>query len=223
VETGVEVSREVEALQRRLLRLGLDLHDGPLQDIAALGTDLHLFRSQLTGLLDGHPDAHRALGRIDDLVARLGALDAELREVGIAAEAGSVLHGSLSATLADVAGTYSDRFETELGLDDDLDDVELTDSQRIALVRVVQSALANVARHSGARRANVTVRSDENGVHAEVADDGSGFDVERALVTNRVGLAGMRERVRLLGGRFEVASEPGRGTTVRLHLPRYST
>ena len=221
MESGVEVRDDVESLERRLLRVGLDLHDGPLQDIAALGTDLHLFRSQLAGLLDGHPDAHRALGRIDDLAARLGALDVDVRKIGIAAEAGSLLDGPLSAALTEAAAAHTGRFAIELDLDDDLDAAELSDSQRIALIRVVQSALANVARHSGAPTARLTVTLTSAGLDAEIADDGCGFDTSRAAGKGRVGLAGMRERARLLGGTLQVASEPGRGTTVGLHLPRY--
>jgi signal transduction histidine kinase len=218
-----ELCDELEAARRQLLRLGLDLHDGPLQDIAALGTDLHLFRTQLGALLDGHEQARRATGRIDDLFARLSALDADLREIGISAEAGSLLHGPLSGALVDAADAYTDVFETTLDLDDGLDDAELTDSQRIALIRVAQSALANVAQHSGASYAQLRVSVTKRGLEAEIADNGRGFNPATETPPGCVGLAGMRERTRLLGGEFTVESEPGRGTTVRLVLPPYQT
>jgi signal transduction histidine kinase len=117
-------------------------------------------------------------------------------------------------------------FETTLDLDDRLDEAELTDSQRIALIRVVQSALANVARHSGAATAAIEIRVAPEGLRATVSDDGCGFDVDDALraAADRgcVGLGGMRERVRLLGGEFAVASARGEGTAIRIVLPRFA-
>ncbi len=220
-----ELCHELESARRQLLRLGLDLHDGPLQAIAALGTDLHLFRSQLASLLEDETTAARALGRIDDLVARLSGLDAELREIGISAEAGSLLRGSLSGALADSADAYTEFVDVTLDLDERLDEAAATDSQRIALIRIAQSALANIARHSRASCASLVVRVTAVGLLAEIADDGCGFDVDeatrRAATHGRVGLSGMRERVRLLGGTLDVASRPGHGTTIRVSLPHF--
>ena len=102
----------------------------------------------------------------------------------------------------------------------------LTASQRIALVRMVQEALANVREHSGASAVTVSVVRARGYVRAEVVDDGCGFDVERALVqaarNGRLGLVGMGERVRLLGGSFTVESGPGRPTTISAMLPEWS-
>src|SRR5207247_1575880 len=70
----------VEAAERRLARLGFDLHDGPVQEIMALGAELRLFREQLRRTLGGHRQSAIILGRVDDLEARLVALDGELRE-----------------------------------------------------------------------------------------------------------------------------------------------
>lgn len=83
------------------------------------------------------------------------------------------------------------------------------------VARVVQEALANVRRHSGARRATVTLGTDAGAAWAEVEDDGRGFGPGTAA---GMGLTGMRERARSLGGEVEVKSEPGAGTTVRLRV-----
>jgi signal transduction histidine kinase len=82
--------------------------------------------------------------------------------------------------------------------------------------RVIQEALTNARRHSGARRISVGVRMEGDDLLAEVTDDGAGFGAE---VSPGVGLASMRERAALVGGEFEVDSERGRGTTVRLRVP----
>jgi signal transduction histidine kinase len=113
---------------------------------------------------------------------------------------------------------------TSLVLDGSFD--TLTASQRIALIRVLQEALSNVRHHSGGREVVVTLREEVvKGVCMEVRDDGRGFDPDGVVPPeggeSGIGLVGMRERVRLLGGRLEVESEPGGPTTVRATLPRW--
>ena len=86
----------------------------------------------------------------------------------------------------------------------------------IEIVRIVQEALANVRRHSGARRATVTLGIVDDEAWVEVEDDGRGFDPEE---DPGMGLTGMRERTLVLGGRLEVESEKEMGTRVRLRVP----
>jgi two-component system, NarL family, sensor histidine kinase DevS len=83
--------------------------------------------------------------------------------------------------------------------------------------RVVQEALTNVAKHSGAAHATVSVVERDGRIEVTVADDGRGFSGEDG--TAGFGLIGMRERIRLAGGRHEIDTAPGRGTTVRAWLP----
>ena len=92
----------------------------------------------------------------------------------------------------------------------------LPDELRTCIYRVVQEALHNMARHSGAKSAVVTVRQDDGSLFLSVEDDGCGFDSER---TRGLGTLGMEERVRQLGGLFEVRSAPGKGTALSVTLP----
>lgn len=86
--------------------------------------------------------------------------------------------------------------------------------------RLVQECLNNVARHSGARRVMISLRTSDQWLELSVRDDGKGFDVAQAMAkAGSFGLAGMLERVALLGGACEVASRPGRGTIVTVRLP----
>ena len=106
---------------------------------------------------------------------------------------------------------------------DDFD--SLTASQRIALLRVVQEALTNVREHSGASRVSVTVFPSRTHVFAEITDNGCGFEVERTLVQaakgGHLGLVGMSERIRLLGGRFDIQSRRGGPTTISATVPKW--
>ncbi len=93
---------------------------------------------------------------------------------------------------------------------------ELPEAYRTCIYRVVQEALRNCARHSGARRVRVVLERQPNSVSLRVEDDGRGFSPAR---TRGMGLLGMEERVAQLGGRFRIQSEAGRGTAVLAELP----
>jgi len=103
--------------------------------------------------------------------------------------------------------------ELKSGLD------ELPDAHRTCLYRVVQEALTNASRHSGARTVDLEVDCIGNWVQATITDDGKGFE-PGSEKRRGLGLLGMEERVRELGGNLRVSSAPGRGTSVEIRLPR---
>jgi len=95
-------------------------------------------------------------------------------------------------------------------------------ARRTVFFRVAQEALTNVARHAKASRAEVHIRQLPAGISMTIKDDGQSFRVDRTLPANggkRLGLLGMRERVKMVGGTFGVESAPGKGTTVRVEIP----
>ena len=92
-----------------------------------------------------------------------------------------------------------------------------------ACFRVAQEAITNVARHAGAKRVEVDARAEDGTLDLTVRDDGTGFDVAAVrggtTAEGSIGLDGMEERVRLLGGDFRIDSQPGTGTTVWARFP----
>ena len=84
------------------------------------------------------------------------------------------------------------------------------------LLRIIQEALTNARRHSGAKRVLVTLKVEGSDLVAEVSDDGRGFGPE---TVSGVGFSSMRERAAVIGGRVEIESEVGRGTRVQLRVP----
>jgi signal transduction histidine kinase len=225
-EAGLDESLVDRASNDRLLvRLGFDLHDGPMQDISALAQDVRLFRSQLTSLLEGNAHRETALGRVDDLEARLIELDRELREIASSLQSPSLSTLTFADALEREAGSFRREGGIELHVRTDGDLEELTSSQRIALLRVIQEALSNVRRHSGATSVTVAVSGGRAELAVVVTDDGRGFDVDKRLPSaarsGRLWLVGMRERVRLLGGRFEIESSGDGSTQVRATIPRW--
>ena len=86
--------------------------------------------------------------------------------------------------------------------------------------RIVQEALTNVARHAGVPGVTVRVWATADALGVQIEDHGRGFDPEAALTTPRsIGLAGMQERVLLVGGRLTIDSRPGEGTKITAELP----
>jgi signal transduction histidine kinase len=212
------------ASERRLLRVGFDLHDGALQDVAALASDLRLAREQLSDSLTGRLRSI-LLGRFDDLGGRLAEIDQTLRELSHSLESSRIGTAPLPETLR----RELDAFDRRSGIDGDLSVSgsfdALSPSQRIAIFRIAQEGLANVREHSAASKVSITLEQMIDGVRLAICDDGAGFDVSQTVVAaarrGRLGLVGMSERVRLLGGTFSLISAPGTGTQVCVTLPSW--
>jgi signal transduction histidine kinase len=103
-------------------------------------------------------------------------------------------------------------------VDSEVED-ELPEEHKTCIYRIVQEALNNCARHAQATTVQVSVRGENGRILLNVQDDGSGFDPQRV---RGLGLLGMEERVRHLGGKFEIDSQPGRGTLLHIALPLVS-
>jgi signal transduction histidine kinase len=196
-----------------------------MQDLVALAQDLDLFRAQLADVLEGDEHSAVMLGRVADVEARLRAVDRDLREIAQSLNAPAVLRTPLKDILTGEATSFSKRTGIEARVDVAGDLEGLTSSARIALLRLVQEALANVAHHSHAAHARVELAVARGHIRVAVEDDGDGFDVETALVhaarAGRLGLVGMGERIRLLGGHFDVRSAPGGPTAVTAMIPKW--
>ena len=215
----------VASSERRLTRLGFDIHDEPVQLVSALAADIALFRRQLARVTLEPRERTVVTGRVEDFQARLAALHAELRSICHSVESGTMVTRPFAEALEREVGRSATRSDIAIRLKVDGDVDSLSDSQRIALFRIVQECLSNVREHSGATDVEVSVSAAHGHVEANVVDNGRGFEVERALVRaasrGRLGLVGLHERARLLGGTCVVVSHPGGPTAVSVVLPRW--
>ncbi len=216
----------VEGSDRRLTRLGFDLHDGPLQELLLLGEDLRMFRGQLTSVLTEGEKQRLLRGRLDDLDARLVELERALRRISTAVHASFLTDRPFADAVHELTDAFAARtgIEPAVRLGGDLSSI--SPSQRIALLSVVGEALNNVREHgSEADAVEVSIDLAADGVRARIHDNGCGFEVEAALLDaarrGHIGLAGIHERVRLLGGECTVESRTGGPTAVSLRLPRW--
>jgi signal transduction histidine kinase len=206
----------VKASERRLSRLGFDLHDGALQHIAALGADLRRLRPQLASTVGAE---------LNGIESRLGELDRVLRELAHSLEPASLLRRPLERVIDAEIEALMERSGIEVQARVIGDFGAMTQSQKIALIRVVQEAFTNIREHSNATRVELQLSASRSCVELQIVDDGDGFEVTRTLQNaaqrGRLGLVGSSERVRLLGGTFDIRSKVGGPTTVALTLPRW--
>jgi len=125
-------------------------------------------------------------------------------------------HG-LMAALDGQVRRFSEQTGIETKLTTQGEPSELSDDQQVVLYRVAQEALSNVAQHSSAESAEVDLAATNGVVRLRVSDDGRGFDASKPR--SRLGLDGMSERARLVGGSLDIDSAPGAGTSLVLHIP----
>ena len=213
----------VSAGEQRLMRIGFDLHDGAIQDVLALGADITHLRDQVYPfLLETHRE--RAVGRFDDLLARVVELDRQLRELSRSLESRSIVSRPLGEILHREVDAFIERSGIDATLEIRGDPESLTSAQRIAVYRAIQESLSNVKEHSGASTVEIRLRMRRSSIEVRVVDDGQGFEVGRALARaaqrGRLGIVGIGERVRMLGGSFEIDSAPGGPTMLTFALPR---
>lgn len=215
------VDTRATALERRLRRLAFDLHDGALQELAALGAELLSMRRGVVPLVEDET-RDRVDGRFDDLQARLVAIDGSLRELLLTIDGQAEPLEALDTKVAREVAALRDDAGIEADLEITGSFAELTESRRIVIFQIVREALANIREHSKAEHVRVRVIEREGSVEVSVEDDGRGFDRDAALLDasalRRFGLTGMLQRVNMLGSELKIETEPGGGTRVSFVL-----
>jgi NarL family two-component system sensor histidine kinase LiaS len=192
-------------------RISRDLHDSVKQQVFAIG--LHL-GTALSLLEDDPPAGARQVRQADQLAHQaqqeLTALIHELRPLALQSQA-------FFPALSDYVATWGQQHTIATEVHIQATGI-LPAAVEDGLLRVAQEALANVARHSQARRVEVILMSDDERVTLTLADDGRGFNLE-ALDGAGVGLHTMRERMQALGGEVTIQSAPGHGTRIVARRP----
>jgi signal transduction histidine kinase len=212
----------VQTGERRIMRVGFDLHDGPMQEIVSLAGDVHYLEQLLERDSISRAELAAYVGRLGE---RLRAADDGLRGLVQSLESPNPQTGSLREALEREISEFAGESNVAVDFAVRGRPWDSTPSQRIAIIRIVQEALSNVREHSGAEQVVVRLTYGPSALALEISDDGHGFDVERALVRaargGRFGLLGMNERASLLGGSFELTSWPGGPTAISVVLPAW--
>lgn len=201
----------VSAQEAERSRIAADLHDDAVQALSA-----SLLRLDLLEIATEATDRAAALAEARATVQRsLTALRAAVFDL----RPPSLVKGGLGRALGDYLDQCRERHGFRCHLDCEIDD-DLSEERRTVLYRIATEALTNAGKHASAQHVSVDVRQDDGGIALQVADDGGGFDVgAHEPVPGHIGLESMRERAELAGGRFEVRSKAGAGTTVTAWIP----
>lgn len=205
---------QVQEEERR--RVATEIHDGVTQQLVSIWFRVHACQRLLERR--AVTEALRELSATKDLI------DQTL------VDARSAIYNLRPATLDDlglVAALHelASRFREDAGIEVTVeapDELRVPPHLETALYRIAQEALTNVRKHANARAVTVALRAAAESVQLEVSDDGDGFDLEafsRSRPQTSFGLAGMRERIELVGGHMAVRSAPREGTTLRAAAP----
>jgi signal transduction histidine kinase len=220
----LEAEQKLRTLNNRLLqaqdderrRLARDLHDSAGQILVALKMNLYSLE-QVLRKKDAELDkvAVSSVKLVDDLSTELRTIS-HLLHPPLLDEAG------LASALRWYAEGFEERSKIAVALHLDRNVPRLPQEIETAIFRIVQESLTNIHRHSGSESAAISLQYAHGDIRVEVQDCGRGiaqFDAARKMpVRAGVGVQGMQERVRQLGGQFEITSSP-KGTTVMVALP----
>jgi signal transduction histidine kinase len=210
----------LQAAERDLQQVVLDIHDGPVQDIFSALSQVHLLRIRpelqageaSIGLRRVAAALERALGEIRSFIGAFRPPEFERRHVGAIIEGLIVQHESITGNTVD------------LEVAENLPEVSI--SLKIAIYRIVQEALANATRHAQATEQLVRMAVVDDELVLEVRDNGRGFDVAGILESENdvgvtgghFGLRGMRDRVAIMNGTLAIDSSED-GTCVEVRFP----
>jgi signal transduction histidine kinase len=197
------------AVQDERERISRELHYGVIQSLFSIGMGLESARA----LLPSHPE--RVDDRLNSAVDGIDGAIRELRNYIFRLRPHDAAAMGLTRGLAELAREYEvnalvrPTLEVEPGLDPRIPDPIVTD-----LLQIAREALSNVAKHAAATRVIVRAGVHEGWLHLDVADDGTGFNMDVPQIGR--GLDNMIERAATLGGTLDVDTSPGAGTVVRL-------
>ena len=113
---------------------------------------------------------------------------------------------------------YEERHKVKCKLINNSTDIDLNPQKAVALYRIIQEALNNIAKHAKASIVNVNIIQESNRLTLEVIDNGIGFDSTAKMRSDSYGLIGMKERIFLLDGELNITSKLGKGTTVKVEI-----
>jgi signal transduction histidine kinase len=197
----------IEAQEAERARVARELHDEAGQSLTALALNLRTLEEHLDD--EGRRRLAQLRQMVNGISSSLRNLATDLRPSGLREHGLASAIERQAARLREATGIAVDVLVSDLPDD-------LPEEVQIALFRVVQEALTNVARHSGAGQASIVVSRHGGRIRVVVEDDGRGFDL--GLPSTRLGLPGIRERVELLGGTLRIESAPEAGTAVIVDL-----
>ncbi len=207
-------NRILNAMEEERARLARELHDELGQALTAVKLDLQLLGEEI------NPDQTQQL-LLDQSIALVDHTINLVRRQSVSLRPPQLDDMGLFAALNDMISGFQRRTGVDISLFYENNSDRYPGHIETALYRCIQESLTNVARHARAKKANILISTSAYGdLLVKVIDDGVGFNQDSLTVSSEhIGLTGMRERVKLLGGEFKIISKPGHGTSVEITVP----
>ncbi len=195
-------------------RIGMDLHDGIIQSIYAVGLMLEYGKLLLDeDTLQAKQHLAQAIGNLNDVIKDIRNYILDLRPQRFQGK-------DLATGLCELARAFyaNTLIQVDMLVEPE-GDLGLTPAQASGLFHIAQETLANVAKHARASAVTVKLYRDTTYLHLSIADNGRGYDMSRVTRYEGHGLSNMEARARALGGKLAVTSAPGQGTRVTVSVP----
>lgn len=202
---------DVQEAERR--RISRELHDDLNQKIATLSMSISQLKRKVPQQ-DG-----QLVADLDQLRKTANGLTDEVRRLSHQLHPAVLEHLGLVPALESYIASFRDEEQINVQFTADIGDVRIPFQTSICVYRVAVEALRNVARHSGAASAAVSLKRSQKVLELQVSDSGKGFDVETSRQGGGLGLISIEERLRVLQGDCDVSSAPERGTTLVARVP----
>jgi PAS domain S-box-containing protein len=234
VGVGIDISKRVEAQEKirqtseqlRQLAAHLqdvreeerasmarEIHDELGQQLTGLKMDVYWLKEELTGAGEGiKQQVDSVLNLLDETIGTVRKISGALRP--------SVLDDlGLVEALRVHGREFQKRFGIEVDFSTDLEDVPIPAKLAISLFRIFQESLTNVARHADATKVSSQMTRSGHNIVLKIADNGRGFNIADTALKKTLGLLGMKERILMLDGVYEINSQPGNGTEIVVTVP----
>jgi signal transduction histidine kinase len=203
----------INAQEKERSRLASELHDDFSQRLALLSLGLENAAAELP---DSSVTVKRQLQKLFDSASELGA---DIHTVSHRLHSSTLESVGLVPAVSALCKEFTDRYGIEIDLCADNIPRRIHQDVALCLFRIIQEGLQNFRKHSGVTRAQVKLWTTGDKILMSVCDKGRGFDLKQSTNNGGIGIRSMEERVRLLGGRFEIHSEPRRGTRIDACVP----
>jgi PAS domain S-box-containing protein len=206
-------ARLLEGQEQERTRIARELHDDIGSALAILGIEMLRAGQSVSGSPGArHPGIPEIYNKVQDISSRISRLSHRLHSAALE-------YFGLAKAVGSECRTFSETHHIPVSCA--CRDVPPKINPFIArsLLRVVQESLRNAAKHSRATAIAVEVWADASAITLQVSDNGVGFDVDQSRLAAGLGLIGMRERMRMIGGVFEIQSESGTGTKIACSAP----
>jgi signal transduction histidine kinase len=220
-ETLAQIERELlRSREQERSRLARDLHDGPIQTLIGLNLQMGMLDSEPLTDPIGAPSPIRQ--SIEEMRIEVRGLLTELRQTCAELRPPMLDMLGLDAAIRTLAGEWAKQHGVAVRMDISPEGSlgSIPDEVSLNLYHVVQEALANIARHAAAQTVMISYHHTPGCLALTIEDDGVGFDPEKTLPSatarGHFGLAGMRERISLIGGKLDLRSAPGLGTRIAI-------